>query len=96
MNTNVILSDKAKEAKQLIQEGVKNKLFVVQFIKADGTLRRMRAQYGVRKGILGYGLPNTKENIIKVYDHNIKQHRSIDVNRIVSIDCGKLHWKAEK
>ena len=95
MNTNVILSDKAKEAKQLIQEHIKHKIFIVHFVKANGEVRRMRAQWGTKKGVKGWGL-HKPEHIMTVKDRAINDFRSFDLERIVSIDCGKLHWKAEK
>lgn len=95
MTTKTKLSAKAIEARTFIEEQVKNKICVVKFIKADGSLRRLRGQYGVHVGVKGTG-HEMPEHLLKMYDHDEKREerkfKSINLEKIVSIDCGELHW----
>jgi len=89
------LSDMAKSAKAFIEDQIKNKVFVINFTKADGSVRRLRGQYGVHVGIKGTGHKNP-EHLIKIYDHDeknpVKKFKSVNLEQIISIDCGALHW----
>lgn len=89
------LSEKAQQAKVFIETKVKNKIFIVVFIKADGTQRRLRAQYGVHVGVKGTGHKNP-EHLIKLYDHDEtnehKKFKSVNLETIQRISCGKLEW----
>lgn len=93
--TQTTLSTKALAAKAFIETQIKNKIFVINFIKADGSLRRLRGQYGVHVGIKGTGHENP-EHLIKLYDHDeknqFKKFKSVNLEAIQSIDCGALHW----
>lgn len=89
------LSAKALEVEGFIKNKVKSKIFVVNFVKANGEHRRMRAQYGVQVGVKGTGAPSPA-HIIKVYDRGSKvehkKYKSITLDSIVAVDCGSLHW----
>lgn len=98
MNSKLLptaLSAKALEAKAFIETQVKNKIFVINFVKADGSLRRLRGQYGVQVGVKGTG-HEMPEHLLKLYDHDEKnpnkKFKSVNLEAIVSIDCGALHW----
>jgi hypothetical protein len=90
-----LLSPKALDAKAFITDQVKNKIFVIHFIKANGELRRLRGQYGVHVGVKGTG-HEMPPHLIKVYDHDEKnlnkKFKSVNLETIQSIDCGQLHW----
>lgn len=89
------LSAKAKEVEGFIKNKVKNKIFVINFVKANGETRRLRGQYGVQVGVKGTG-HEMPEHLIKVYDYEEtnpnKKFKSIDLEKIISVDCGALHW----
>lgn len=71
-------------------DSTRGKFFVINFIKKDGTVRKMLTRTGVSKGVKGTGLPNTKENILRAYDLSIGQWRSINLETVQSIKCGKV------
>lgn len=71
-------------------DSTRGRFYVVEFLKLDGSLRKMRTRTGVKKGIKGNGLPNTKENILRTYDLSIGQWRSINLETVQSIKCGKV------
>lgn len=95
---NVNLSEKAVEVKGFIEDKIKNKIFVIHFEKANGEVRRLRGQYGVQVGVKGTGHKNP-EHLIKLYDHDEKNEhkkfKSVNLEKVISIDCGALHWDKE-
>lgn len=78
------------ESTQQIAElikGTKGKFFSVEFIKKDGSLRRMTARLGVRKGITGKGMafnPSEKELMV-VWATDKKNYRMINLKTITSL-----------
>jgi len=56
---------------QILAKG--NRMFSVTFIKKDGSLRRMVARLGVRKGLM------------VVFDMHKKEFRMINLNTIVEL-----------
>ena len=74
----------------LIQQTImdtKGKFFTTTFIKKDGTLRKMTARLGVRKGVNGKGLkfdPSDK-NLVVVYEMSKDAHRMINLDTIQNI-----------
>lgn len=81
--------NKIQMMKNLI-DSTKGRFFVVEFVKSNGELRKMLTRTGIKKGVLGTGLPNTKENILRVYDVSIGQWRSVNLETVQSIKCGKV------
>ena len=68
-------------------KGTKGKFFSVEFIKKDGSLRRMTARLGVRKGITGKGMafnPSEKELMV-VWATDKKNYRMINLKTITSL-----------
>lgn len=80
------------ELKQMVL-GSKGKFFVVEFIKKDKSLRRMRARLGVKKGLTGVGRSWEKDNLITVYDMEAHQYRHVNLNTLKSFKCGSVIWK---
>lgn len=67
--------------------GTKGKFFSVCFIKKDGSIRKMTARLGVRKGITGKGLsfnPSEKDLMV-VWATDKKNYRMINLKTISSI-----------
>lgn len=81
--------NKIQMIKTLI-DSTRGKFFVVQFVKSNGEVRKMLTRTGVSKGVKGTGLPNTKENILRVYDVSIGQWRSVNLETVQKIKCGKV------
>jgi len=74
----------------LIQQTImdtKGKFFTTTFIKKDGTLRKMTARLGVRKGVNGKGLKfdPADKNLVVVYEMSKDAHRMINLETIQSI-----------
>ena len=83
-----------KELRELV-EGTKGRIMKVRFIKKDNTERTMICRTEVKKGQVGCGRHWSHEHIVTVYDMQKHQYRSIDLNRLKSLRCGKIEYKAE-
>ena len=83
----------------LLKSMIKNtngKFFTCFFVKKDGTLRKMTARVGVKKGLANNGfVREEKENLICVYDITAKGYRMINLSTLKSFKCGKLEYKVE-
>jgi len=80
------------ELKQMVLASA-GKFFVVEFIKKDKSLRRMRARLGVKKGLTGTGRRWEKDNLITVYDIEAHQYRHVNLSTMKSFKCGNVVWK---
>lgn len=63
------------------------KIFSVNFVKKDGTIRKMTCRRGVSKYVKGVGLaydPKSK-GLLAVFDMVKKEYRMVNLNTIV--DC---------
>ena len=77
-----------------IRKKVGGKFFTAHFEKKDGTTRRLCGRLGVHKGVKGTG--HAKPNsIVTVFEVNKNQFRSFDVDRLISLDCGKFHYRKD-
>lgn len=83
-----------KELRDLV-ENTKGRIMKVQFIKKDNSERTMICRLGVRKALVGVGKNWSYEHIVTVYDMQKHQYRSIDLNRLKSLRCGKIEYKVE-
>jgi hypothetical protein len=69
----------------------KGKIFSIEFIKKDGTLRKMNARISVKKGVNGKGLkydPFEKGYLI-AYDMGKDGFRTINLETITKISLNK-------
>ena len=72
------------------------KFFTCFFVKKDGTLRKMTARVGVKKGLANNGfVREEKENLVRVYDMVAHDFRFINLSTLKSLKCGKLEYKVE-
>jgi hypothetical protein len=82
--------DKTAFIKKFIYEAGSS-IISVEFVKADGTLRKLQFNPRDSKEIKGTGQPSTKANIIRCRDFTIARNegqgawRSFDCERVVSI-----------
>ena len=83
----------------LLKSMIKNtngKFFTCFFVKKDGTLRKMTARVGVKKGLANTGfIREEKENLVCVYDMVAHDFRFINLSTLKSLKCGKLEYKVE-
>ena len=69
--------------------------FSCTFIKKDGSMRVMNARIGCQKGIKGVGRKFQKENLVTVFDAQAKSYRMINVDTMLTFQCGNFTWKVE-
>ena len=68
-------------------EKAKGRIFSVEFIKKDGTLRKMIARTGVKKHLRGGELPYDpiEKGLLAVFDMEIQDYRMINLKTITKI-----------
>ena len=95
---NVISSRNSRpssdELKAMIKS-TKGKWFSCTFIKKDGSKRVMNGRIGCHKGVKGVGRKFQKENLVTVFDAKAKEYRMINVDTMLTFNCGNFTWKVE-
>lgn len=71
--------------------------FAVTFVKSDGSLRTMQAQFGIREGLKG-GKKSTAGNpdLYTVYDLDAKGYRTFDINRLQRIQGEGVDYRYKR
>lgn len=75
------------------------RLFKVVFQKSDGTIRTMYAKVGVER--FKSKKPNKRkvgeysDNLMRVFDMEIKQYRSFNLSSVIEFSCNNKHFKLE-
>ena len=64
------------------------RVFHADFIKASGEVRTMGCRLQTNIGIKG--TRKHKENILNVYEMSIQDYRSINLNNLRKVKCGKI------
>ena len=81
----------------LLKSMIKNtngKFFTCFFVKKDGTLRKMTARVGVKKGLANTGfIREEKDNLVYVYDITAKGYRTINLDTLKSFKCGDVQYQ---
>lgn len=73
-------------------DATQGKIFSAEFIKRDGSLRRMVARTGVRKDLKGgraTSLSNPRNRV--VWDLQKQSYRTIPGERLLRLKCGEEH-----
>jgi len=75
----------------LLKETSNKKIFSVTFVKKDGSIRKMNAMRGVRKGVKGVGhsFDPSEKNLLTVYDMQIRDFRFVNLNDVLSFRANK-------
>jgi len=75
----------------LLRETSNKKIFTVTFVKKDGSIRKMNAMRGVRKGVKGVGhsFDPSEKNLLTVYDMQIRDFRFVNLNDVLSFRANK-------
>ena len=76
-------------------KSTKGKWFSCTFIKKDGSKRVMNGRIGCHKGVKGIGRNFKKENLVTVFDAQAKEYRMINVDTMLTFNCGGFSWKVE-
>ena len=84
----------ADELKAMIKS-TKGKWFSCTFIKKDGSMRVMNGRIGCHKGVKGIGRKFQKDNLVTVFDAQAKEYRMVNVDTMLTFNCGKFTWKVE-
>lgn len=69
-----------------MHESSDGKIFTIEFIKKDGSLRKMNARRGVRVGTNGKGMAYNpiQRGLLPVFDMQIQEFRMVNFDTIVS------------
>ena len=74
-----------------------SRMFVVRFIKQDGSTRVMYAKTGVKRHLSKNPnkrkVSNTNPNIVRVYDCESKSYKSFKLETVSEFKCGKVILK---
>lgn len=74
-----------------------SRMFVVSFIKQDGSLRTMYAKTGVKRCLSKKQnkrkICNINPNIVRVYDCESKSYKSFKLETVTEFMCGKVILK---
>ena len=74
-----------------------SRMFVVSFIKQDGTERTMYAKTGIKRYLSKNPnkrkVSNTNPNIVRVYDCESNSYKSFKLDSVLSFRCGKVILK---
>jgi hypothetical protein len=81
------------ELKAMIKS-TKGRFFSAEFIKANGSKRKIIARVGCHKGIKGISR-KPKENLVTVYEPKVKGYRTINLETLQNFNCGNFAWKVE-
>ena len=75
----------------LLRETSNKKIFSVTFVKKDGSIRKMNAMRGVRKGVKGVGhsFDPSEKNLLTVYDMQIGAFRFVNLNDVLLFKANK-------
>ena len=75
----------------LLKETSNKKIFSVTFVKKDGSIRKMNAMRGVRKGVKGVGhsFDPSEKNLLTVYDMQIGAFRFVNLDDVLSFKANK-------
>ena len=74
-----------------------SRMFVVRFIKQDGTERTMYAKTGIKRYINKKQnkrkVSNQNPNIVRVYDCESKSYKSFKLDSVLELRCGRVILK---
>ena len=82
------------ELKAMIKS-TKGRFFSCTFIKKDGTKRVMNGRIGCHKGVKGVGRKFSTPNLVTVFDAKAKEYRMINVDTMLTFNCGNFSWSVQ-
>lgn len=71
--------------RRVVEATVQNKIFTAEFVKRDGTIRKMNARINVKKHLKGGKDCNTNTSMLPVYDLKVEGYRNINIETLNSI-----------
>ena len=82
------------ELKAMVKS-TKGKWFSAEFIKANGSKRKIVARVGCHIGIKGTSNRKQKDGLITVYEPKVKGYRTINLETLQNFKCGGFNWEIE-
>ena len=82
------------ELKAMIKS-TKGRFFSAEFIKANGSKRKIIARVCCHIGVKGISNRKQKEHLIAVYEPKTKGWRTINADTMLTFNCGNFTWKVE-
>ena len=82
------------ELKAMVKS-TKGRFFSAEFIKANGSKRKIVARVGCHIGVKGTLNRKQKDKLITVYEPKVKGYRTINLETLQHFKCGGLSWKVE-
>ena len=82
------------ELKAMIKS-TKGRFFSAEFIKANGSKRKIVARVGCHIGVKGTSNRKQKENLVTVYEPKVNGYRTINLETMLTFNCGGFSWKVE-
>ena len=82
------------ELKAMIKS-TKGRFFSAEFIKANGSKRKIIARVGCRIGVKGVLNRKQKDRLITVYEPKVKGYRTINLETLQNFKCGGFNWEIE-
>ena len=73
----------------------KGRFFSAEFIKANGSKRKIIARVGCHIGVKGTSNRKQKDRLITVYEPKVNGYRTINVDTMLTFNCGNFTWKVE-
>ena len=73
----------------------KGRFFSAEFIKANGSQRKIVARVGCHIGVKGTSNRNQKDRLITVYEPKVNGYRTINLETLQNFNCGGFSWKVE-
>ena len=73
----------------------KGRFFSAEFIKSDGSKRKIVARVGCHIGVKGTSNRKQKEHLIAVYEPKVKGWRTINLDTMLTFKCGNFDWHVE-
>ncbi len=82
------------ELKAMIKS-TKGRFFSAEFIKANGSKRKIIARVGCHIGVKGTSNRKQKDRLITVYEPKVKGYRTINLETLQQFSCGGFNWEIE-
>lgn len=82
------------ELKAMVKSS-KGKFFSAEFIKADGSKRKIVARVGCHIGVKGTSNRKQKEHLVTVYEPKVKGWRTINLETLQHFKCGNFEFDVE-
>ena len=82
------------ELKAMVKS-TKGRFFSAEFIKVNGSKRKIIARVGCHIGVKGTSNRKQKDRLITVYEPKVKGYRTINLETLQNFKCGGFNWEIE-